>query len=858
MSTTTIEIDGIGRVELDRSFLEKTPAEQDAIVAEIAASARPQRGARPPASRTVTVTFDDGSSHIYRDAPADLTPEQVTARAEREFGKRVTHLNGGRSPQAASPDLARIKRNVSRMIDQSAPETDIDAYLAEEGVTAAQLRAAKNRPSSPPPVPAAAPAPEAPDPAGMADGYPSDLDPMTDEWFAEQERQYQASIGNPPPEDRESGMGIGDLVAGRRPEQSNDLQSMLIGAGDAVTFGFLDEAGAVADMLTGMGKGSENIWTSDKPLSEIYSHNRDLNRAKLRMVEGEDPGMFLAGNIAGGLAPVGGGIASAAKARGALAKLKAGAKAGAAYGAAYGFGSDEGNPLERLDGAAWGAAGGAIGGAALGTAAHAGEAALSPLAQKLFPKLAEAKFAREQAGNPHRLTDAKVADDLDKLVQTMMVDGARRKLSKGQRATLLSRVDDLEASYLPRAEVKSLDLPPSVKARLDTAMAKRQLLSDAEVQSLRDGTPAGDAVADGIEKARRLRAYVSEASGTRNAGSFLAEAVGSAAGFKVAGPIGSAVGGRIGRAAVRSEDRAAKEALALADKAPQFAKLPEVQAAREAAGDGLTRLSADAMDASYNASKAAEAEAARLETEGRKVAVRNARDNIRPSGGWRGLIYDRVGLLPREQDAAALSALNDGAISPEQFQAYLDEPGKLMSGNAGNALIDRMAAYADSGRLKRDPKWTPRPVLPREAELLRELDELDPVRVTLADGTSSRDSELGLLQERPDDLARVTAIRGELDKLRSQPAGVRNPLAYTATANANQARVTDTLSAVRGQADLAHADRETIATAVAAIGNTSSREDAQRIATDALGRLGADRQSYARSVLSPLIEQIRR
>lgn len=52
-----------------------------------------------------------------------------------------------------SADYPKIKRNIQRMIDQQAPEADIDAYVASEGVTAEELRAA--------PKPAiGAPAPE--------------------------------------------------------------------------------------------------------------------------------------------------------------------------------------------------------------------------------------------------------------------------------------------------------------------------------------------------------------------------------------------------------------------------------------------------------------------------------------------------------------------------------------------------------------------------------------------------------------------------------------------------------------------------------------------------------------------------
>lgn len=46
-------------------------------------------------------------------------------------------------------DYGRIKRNISKMIDQGAPESDIDQYLSEEGVTAEQLRQPQAKPEAP-------------------------------------------------------------------------------------------------------------------------------------------------------------------------------------------------------------------------------------------------------------------------------------------------------------------------------------------------------------------------------------------------------------------------------------------------------------------------------------------------------------------------------------------------------------------------------------------------------------------------------------------------------------------------------------------------------------------------------------
>jgi hypothetical protein len=45
----------------------------------------------------------------------------------------------------AEQDTARIKRNIAKMIDQGAPETDIDAYVASEGTTPDALRGGSSK-----------------------------------------------------------------------------------------------------------------------------------------------------------------------------------------------------------------------------------------------------------------------------------------------------------------------------------------------------------------------------------------------------------------------------------------------------------------------------------------------------------------------------------------------------------------------------------------------------------------------------------------------------------------------------------------------------------------------------------------
>jgi hypothetical protein len=65
--------------------------------------------------RNITVTFDDGSTHVYQNAPDNLTPDAVTARAQKDFGKAVTALDGGRPAKSEIP-AQRKERGVLETI----------------------------------------------------------------------------------------------------------------------------------------------------------------------------------------------------------------------------------------------------------------------------------------------------------------------------------------------------------------------------------------------------------------------------------------------------------------------------------------------------------------------------------------------------------------------------------------------------------------------------------------------------------------------------------------------------------------------------------------------------------------------
>jgi len=52
--------------------------------------------------RNITITFDDGTTHVYQNAPDGITPKSVYDRAAQEFsGKKIKNIDGGRQTAAA-------------------------------------------------------------------------------------------------------------------------------------------------------------------------------------------------------------------------------------------------------------------------------------------------------------------------------------------------------------------------------------------------------------------------------------------------------------------------------------------------------------------------------------------------------------------------------------------------------------------------------------------------------------------------------------------------------------------------------------------------------------------------------------
>jgi hypothetical protein len=174
--------------------------------------------------------------------------------------------------------------------------------------------------------------------------------------YKQQVAQFKASQGQVPADVKSSPLGDTALNAGLR------------GAADTMSFGTLDEIGALMDAgvqhLSGKGE-----------FSDLYGKRLNEIRTGQAAMAAKHPTATMVGRVAGGLleAPVLPGPGAAATLGGAAVR---GAAAGAASGAAYGLGSGEGGPGEarpftdRLPSMVEaGIEGGAFGGA-LGTLGH--------------------------------------------------------------------------------------------------------------------------------------------------------------------------------------------------------------------------------------------------------------------------------------------------------------------------------------------------------------------------------------------------------------------------------------------------------------------------------------------------------
>ena len=83
-------------------------------------------------ARDITVTFEDGTQHQYKGAPDDITPDAVATRAQKEFNAPVAHIDGGRTPEAASQEPPATPQRFAEEAPQTLTQGAVD-YLKSTG-----------------------------------------------------------------------------------------------------------------------------------------------------------------------------------------------------------------------------------------------------------------------------------------------------------------------------------------------------------------------------------------------------------------------------------------------------------------------------------------------------------------------------------------------------------------------------------------------------------------------------------------------------------------------------------------------------------------------------------------------------
>jgi hypothetical protein len=185
-------------------------------------------------------------------------------------------------------DIPKVKRNIERMLSAGAPESDIDTYLASEGVTAAELRASRGR------------QPDAP----SGGSEPSMMEGMGAEPSVE-------------------GRSLADQLRAAGTVTDNFVRA----AANGMTFGMADKAAGGMDYLTGNAPSYDAGVKAQRSRTDVIPTEQ--------RVAGE-----IAGGLAGGVGLAKSGLTLAGRLGPALFRRVLGYGAeGAAYGAAHGAGN---------------------------------------------------------------------------------------------------------------------------------------------------------------------------------------------------------------------------------------------------------------------------------------------------------------------------------------------------------------------------------------------------------------------------------------------------------------------------------------------------------------------------------------
>jgi len=313
------------------------------------------------------------------DYTSGRTSENVSDKRTNVAGQGL-NAHGNRDPE-------RIKRNIKRMVDQGAPEADIDAYLAGEGVTLDELRGGRTAP---------APTPDGDDPRAQ--------------WTPEEKQAYQ--------ERRELLERVPELKPGYG---ARIAHSASLGAADEISAGLQTAIETPAAILRGDREG----------IRARFNRHMAEQAANLDVMHEETDGAGgVAADIAGGVAmgipkaaAAGGNAmlqaATAPPARGQLTKDLI--KYGAGFGGAHAFANAEGGVVDRLAYVPQGMVEGAGGALVFGHALNKGLNAMAKYRGN------RAQRAQEAQGRADEMRAAGISDPLPAAVSgNAMAEAATR------------------------------------------------------------------------------------------------------------------------------------------------------------------------------------------------------------------------------------------------------------------------------------------------------------------------------------------------------------------------------------------------------------------------------------------------
>jgi hypothetical protein len=295
-------------------------------------------------------------------------------------------------------DIARIKRNIKKMVDQGAPEADIDAYISTEGISLEDLHAPAEMPTEP-----------YAGPLGVTD---------------------------------ETALGRG----------LNTFEAATAGSHAGLMGGYDDEIGA--GLTAPVTATMDWFKGGDFDVKAAYQKNVDLLRKQKGERREHHPIASIAGEVAGGLGLGAGagkvGLTLAGRAPSTLAAIGE----GAGYGALYGSGEADGTLEERARGAGTGAL---IGGATGGLLERGG-AGLAAVTRKapVLPASEELKVAKDLLYKTSEKEGFSLKEGaINRLKANMKAAGG--DINPDNRKLTAGTIRDVDRRLKPNMSLKELD-----------------------------------------------------------------------------------------------------------------------------------------------------------------------------------------------------------------------------------------------------------------------------------------------------------------------------------------------------------------------------------------------------------------